>query len=77
MRRARVRLEAPRPGPAHLQKRVGSGEVPGGLRQPHSPPPDQQRHREAAARKAESEEAAQPQETEKNLGRGRKARWEV
>lgn len=38
-------LETPRPGPAHLQRRVGSDEVPGGLRQPHSPPLHEQRHR--------------------------------
>lgn len=44
VRKARVRLEAPRPGPAHLEKRVGSDEVRGGLRQLHSPPLNQQRH---------------------------------
>lgn len=44
VRRARS-AGSPPPGPAHLQQRVGSDEVPGGLRQLHSPPVNQQRHR--------------------------------
>lgn len=46
----RVRREAPRAGAAHLQGRVRPDQVPGGLRQPHSPPLDQQRHRGGGGR---------------------------
>lgn len=50
----------PGPGPAHLQRRVGSHEVPGGLRQPHSPPFDEQRHRGGGRPGRPREAAASP-----------------
>lgn len=56
----RARLESPRLGPTHLQRRVGSDEVPGGLRQPHSPPLHQQRHRGGGRRGRPREAVASP-----------------